>query len=120
MIAAAPEIHRRKGTDRAVELALDAFDLTYQDLEWWETNPIGIRGTFNIDVLHELAADFISTDLREQIGLAVKAAKPKSRPFQINHIMASTITNYVGAFPSFGGLFTAAMPNDNPTPRATH
>ena len=97
VIAAAPEIHRLKGTDYAVETALNAFGLTYEDVEWWEEVPIAQRGTFKIDVLHGDVADFLNEDLREQIRLSVKAAKPKSRTFAIRHYMIESGPAYVGA-----------------------
>ena len=97
VIAAAPEIHRLKGTDYAVETALNAFDLTYDDVEWWEEVPIAQRGTFKIDVLHGDVADFLNDDLREQIRLSLKAAKPKSRSFSIRHYMVESGLAYAGA-----------------------
>lgn len=50
VIAAAPELHRIKGTPKAVKRALTALNLDYSYSEWHEQQPQGSPGTFKIDV----------------------------------------------------------------------
>ena len=50
VIAAAPELHRIKGTPKAVKQALTALNLDYSYSEWYEQQPVGELGTFKIDV----------------------------------------------------------------------
>jgi len=115
VIAAAPIVHRFKGTDMAVETALKAFNLDYDDVEWWETEPIGARGTFAIDVYHSDVPTYLDEDLREQVFLSVKGAKPKSRFFSIRHFITNDAKGFVGALisSSIDATLQAILPEPN-------
>lgn len=64
VIAAAPELHRIKGTPKAVKRALTSLNLDYSYSEWHEQLPTGTPGTFKIDVWvsdQGIDEDFINT-----------------------------------------------------------
>lgn len=50
VIAAAPELHRIKGTPKAVKRALTSLNLDYSYSEWHQQQPQGSPGTFKVDV----------------------------------------------------------------------
>ncbi len=85
VIAASPMVHRLKGTLASVENALTAMGLSATLTEWWETDPIGQRGTFDITIHYpeEAAEDevLISEKQVTQSLQSVRATKPKSRTF---------------------------------------
>ena len=79
-IAASPEIHRRKGTRRAIERALDRLGLSYDITEWFDVTPPARRGTFKVFV----DADSRSTlDVRDETTSRVSASKPMTRVFDL-------------------------------------
>ena len=49
-VAAAPQLHRIKGTPKAVKMALTQLGLDYEYTEWHEQTPQGTPGTFAITV----------------------------------------------------------------------
>lgn len=49
-IAAAPNLHRIKGTPLAVKTALNTLGLEYEYREWMQKQPLGVPGTFDVDV----------------------------------------------------------------------
>lgn len=49
-VAAAPQLHRIKGTPKAVKMALTQLGLDYEYTEWHEQTPQGAPGTFAITV----------------------------------------------------------------------
>lgn len=48
VIASAPDVHRKKGTRPAVEMALEALNIETELSEWWEASPTAAPGTFEI------------------------------------------------------------------------
>lgn len=82
-IAAAPEVHRLKGTRKAVRLALTALGAEASIVEWWETEPEGQRGTFSVTVWSTGEGPDLTQTYFQQLRAAVRAAKPKSRVAQM-------------------------------------
>nr|WP_319513691.1 phage tail protein I [uncultured Cohaesibacter sp.] len=85
VIAASPLVHRLKGTLSAVIAALEALGMQPHITEWWETDPIGQRGTFDITVyVNEWLEDdeaILSARAQKEAITSVTRTKPKSRTF---------------------------------------
>ncbi len=96
VIEAAPEVHRLKGTRKAVVMALEALGVEANIVEWWEETPPALRGTFKINVLHT-SAGYADHPLRDQIVDSVFRSKPVSRSVAISHWLRQSNTAYVGA-----------------------
>ena len=114
VIAASPEVHRLKGTRGAVERAVAAFEANVAITEWWEQEPIGARGTFNVTTIQENCGDvspFGSAPLIEQ---AVRASKPKSRTAFFSNAISVPGDIYlgVGVAPHLGWTVAAAVFED--------
>ncbi|MBO6553260.1 MAG: phage tail protein I [Roseitalea sp.] len=75
-IEAAAKIHRLKGTVAALRTALDRLGAHHEIVEWFQTAPPGIAGTFRVFVD---VGDADSLSLREEAAVRIRAAKPKSR-----------------------------------------
>lgn len=87
VIAAAPAVHRRKGTRAAVEDAVAALGLVARFQEWWEATPNRRRGTFRVMVLATETVDengvVVTEALQRDVRAMVRAAKPKSRVAEV-------------------------------------
>ncbi|WP_321446902.1 phage tail protein I [uncultured Cohaesibacter sp.] len=85
VIAASPMVHRLKGTLSAVIAALEALGMRPHITEWWETDPIGQRGTFDITVYVnewlEQDESILSARAQQEAQTSVTRTKPKSRTF---------------------------------------
>jgi phage tail P2-like protein len=83
VIAAAPAVHRLKGTRVAVRRALDALRIRTDIVEWWETEPPGRCGTATVTAYVSAAFEDDGVILSERIQrlaiASIRAAKPKSR-----------------------------------------
>lgn len=97
MIKAAPEVHRIKGTRRAVRLALDALGIEFDLVEWWETDPPGRRGTFEATIWATSDGPTLDLALQQLARQAIRAAKPKSRVFTLRLGARAAGPLYVGA-----------------------
>lgn len=82
-IAAAPEIHRQKGTRRAVSLALQGLGLDFDLVEWWQPEPVRRRGTFRVRIENTDASGIPDKTIIDDATTRVMAAKPKSRVAEI-------------------------------------
>lgn len=96
VIAAAPGVHRLKGTRAAVQRALDALWIATDIEEWWETEPVGRRGTAVVTAY--VGADYgdgvvLSDRIQRQAIASIRAAKPKSRAisYRIGIGLASSV-----------------------------
>lgn len=89
-----PDIHRRKGTARAVKDVVAAFGGAIILQEWWETNPRGTPGTFTMFLSLPNVAAAPSQAFLDSVILAVNAAKPESAHF--------TFTLATGGFSKIG------------------
>ncbi len=84
VVAAAPVVHRYKGTRHAVETALMALNVDSTIVEWWETDPQGIPYTFEVRARARGGLyDGVVLDERliRVVIAAVLGAKPASRAF---------------------------------------
>ncbi len=73
VIAASFEVHRHKGTRRAVHTALDALGFeTIRIVEWWQADPPGAPYTFEVDVGSTGA---VTPALQSEALAAILAAK---------------------------------------------
>ncbi|KAB1069261.1 phage tail protein I [Methylobacterium planeticum] len=89
VIAASPEVHRRKGTRLAVRLALDALGAQTTIREWWESTPPARRGTLRVRVHADGSGPILDLKLLAQLREAVKRSKPKSRVFELEVALQS-------------------------------
>ncbi len=87
VIAAAPEVHRRKGTRAAVEQALRAIGVVADIVEWWQRQPAGVPGTFSVTawVNEQLAAGgaVLTDKVQRQIDTVIRCTKPVSRAYDL-------------------------------------
>lgn len=88
VIAASPMVHRRKGTRAAVEDALAAMRMSVRIDEWWQQNPLGRRGTFDVTVfvnahVFDDELSVLNDRVQRNASAAVRASKPKSRAFDM-------------------------------------
>ena len=85
VVAAAPAVHRLKGTRTAVDRAMAALRITTSITEWWQADPIGRRGTFEITafVRGKLPDEdvVLNARIQSQAIAWARAVKPKSRAF---------------------------------------
>lgn len=85
VIDAAEQIHIYKGTLYAVEVALKTLKIEADITEWWQSEPEGERGTFDVTAYAEetLYNDGPLLDLRlqEDVVALVTASKPLTRHF---------------------------------------
>ena len=87
VIAAAPEVHRLKGTRAAVERALRAIGVFAEIVEWWQKSPRGTPGTFSVtawvnEQLHAGGA-VLTERVQRQIDRIVRGTKPLSRAYDL-------------------------------------
>lgn len=97
VIKAAPEVHRIKGTRRAVRLALEALGIAFDLVEWWEADPPARRGTFEATIWATGDGPDLDLVLQNLARQAIRAAKPKSRVFTLRLGARPTGFVYVGA-----------------------
>lgn len=92
IVAASPEVHRLKGTRRAVQVALDALHIKATIKEWWQKAPQGQPYTFHVRAFASArftpGAPVLSEALTRQALAAVTAAKPVSRSFTFDIAVA--------------------------------
>lgn len=86
VIRRAPEIHRLKGTRRAMQRALDALGIKTRIVEWFEQTPRGQPYTFHLTAyatahLFGEATELLSPALQRDIIETIRATKPVSRWF---------------------------------------
>lgn len=86
VIRRAPEIHRLKGTRRAMQRALDALGIKTRIREWFEQTPHGQPYTFHLTAyatahLFGEATELLSAALQRDILETIRATKPVSRWF---------------------------------------
>ena len=89
VIAAAPELHRIKGTPKAVKYALTALNLDYVYLEWHEQIPLGDPATFDIDV--RISEQGISESLVNTIHRTIKANKRATAHYKLSLVLGSEV-----------------------------
>lgn len=98
VIAAAPGVHRIKGTVAAVKRALSAFDIEAEIVEWWQEEPAGRRGTFRTKVFYRNGGPIFSNVILNEADAAVRASKPKSRVATTQAIVSADETIHARGF----------------------
>lgn len=82
VIRASPEVHRIKGTRKAVRLALEALGVSSRIREWWEAGAEGERRASFKVILDALGGGAtLDRPMMRQVRIQVRGAKPKSRIF---------------------------------------
>ena len=86
VLAAAPDVHRLKGTRAAVERSLEAIGVFADIVEWWQRSPKGQPGTFSVtawvNVQLEAGGAVLTERVQQQIGNIIRRAKPVSRAYE--------------------------------------
>ena len=76
MIKRSPMIHRNKGTRSAVESILGGLGFTVEIIEWWEKEPKGTPGTFDLSI--EIPAGYqVNSATYSEVERLVEQAKNK-------------------------------------------
>lgn len=94
VIAAAPMVHRLKGTRAAVRRALDAFDLESRIIEWFEDG--SRHGTFRVEMIYRDGGPEFDAETQAYAIQAVTTSKPKSRVFTTRAVLQAQAPVYVG------------------------
>lgn len=104
VVAASSEVHRLKGTRRAVQVALGSLLMDSTLTEWWQMQPQAAPYTFRVDFSFGagLPAGQQWSDLSQSwltmVYRAVVAAKPVSRSFFLGvHVPTDVSPIYAGA-----------------------
>lgn len=87
VVANSLEVHRKKGTRPAVEAALAAFNIKTELKEWFESDPMLPKGTFNIDVI--VPQQGISKSLLSEISQEINNSKRKSAHYVLKAVASS-------------------------------
>lgn len=77
MVAQSLDLHRIKGTRRALDLAVAGFGLQVKITEWFDAVPEMPRGTFRVDIYS--TDQSVSEELGAELLRAVEGAKRKSQ-----------------------------------------
>ncbi|MFV3326627.1 phage tail protein I [Pseudomonas sp. NY15372] len=70
-------IHSRKGTIGALRRVVEPFGYLIEVIEWWQTEPRGVPGTFALKV--GVAEEGISEETYEELSWLIDDARPVSR-----------------------------------------
>lgn len=103
VIAAAPEVHRYKGTRHAVETAMRALSIEAEIVEWWQASPRGAPYTFHVSLFVHVglyAGIVLDARLIRVAYAAVNRAKPLSRAYTMS---------IIARFPGVVGLAPTAV-----------
>lgn len=88
VVAASPEVHRLKGTRRAVQVALNALHIKATIEEWWQKTQQGPPYTFHVRAYayarFSPGYPILGPALTKQALSAIVAAKPVSRAFTMD------------------------------------
>lgn len=95
VIAAAPELHRIKGTPKAVKQALTSLNLDYSYSEWYEQQPAGEPGTFKIDVW--VSEQGINEQLSNNVTQQINSNKRATSHYVLSLNLLSKGNNYRGS-----------------------
>jgi phage tail P2-like protein len=70
-------VHKRKGTINAVRRAVEPLGYLIEVLEWWQTVPVGARGTFALRV--GVLDTGITEEMYQELERLIDDSKPVSR-----------------------------------------
>jgi phage tail P2-like protein len=103
--AGAIQFHQRKGTRGIVQEVLSRFHPLLTIVEWWETNPRGIPGTFEVRApAPDIPASFLTAETAAAIIRDVASVKPVSRHFDFVQSLEAQAMIYLD-----GGAMTATF-----------
>ena len=71
------EQHKKKGTPYAIKAALSPFGYAVTLVEWWQTEPKGIPGTFYLEL--DLVGRALDESLFKEVNRLVDETKPATR-----------------------------------------
>lgn len=95
VIAASWSVHRHKGTVGSLRRLLEAFNYGMTITEWWQQEPQGERGTFELEIT---VTDVGITDaLYTEVERLINDAKPAARHIANLAIHLKPIANYYHA-----------------------
>lgn len=100
VIAAAPEVHRYKGTRHAVQTALGALGITAEIVEWWQTSPRAAPYTFHVRAYARTPlydGPLLDQRLIRTVYAAINRAKPLSRAYTL--AVAAVLPTRLGVAP---------------------
>ncbi len=90
VIASAITVHRKKGTREAVATAVASFGAAISIREWWQTDPAGTPGTFEVTLaLAEIDGAAPDADYLNSVVTEVQRTKPLSRHFTFTQALES-------------------------------
>ena len=104
VIAAAPEVHRHKGTVYAVKTALAALGIAAEVEEWWQTTPRGAPYTFTVRAYVSgslYGGAFLDVRMVRVAYASVMRAKPSSRGFDM--FVGLRLPRTLGLAPALAG-----------------
>lgn len=103
--ASAYYLHRKKGTIAALRHVVEPLGFLIRITEWWQTAPLGPRGTFHLDV--GVLETGISEAMYRELERLIDDAKPLTRHMTGLAIsMESRGTLYTGAAAFLGDVMT--------------
>lgn len=69
--------HKIKGTPASIKKSLEPFGYTPKLVEWWQTTPQGVPGTFYLEL--DLVGKELSEEVYKEVNRLVEENKPASR-----------------------------------------
>lgn len=118
VIAASPEVHRRKGTVFAVKRSLEALGVNAVVREWHLQEPVGRRGTFRVEAEFGNGSLEPTPKLNNQVTQFVRGSKPKSRVFEYVAV-TSALANLHTAVTSEISFLLESLPPEFEPPEIT-
>lgn len=107
VVAAAIEIHRKKGTVAAVRAAITSLGHTGRLVEWWQTEPRGTPHTFSAEV--EIADRGLDDAAYNAIDRQIVAVKPARSHYSLRMIGRSAASARI-ACAALSGEIAAIQP----------
>lgn len=105
VIKSAYFVHAHKGTIGALRRVVEPLGYLIRVIEWWETAPEGVPGTFALDI--GVLDSGITEEMYESLVLLIDDAKPRSRHLTGLAISLETRgTTYVGVAAMDGEVLT--------------
>lgn len=83
--------HRKKGTPYAIKKALEPFGYAVKLVEWWQTNPVGIPGTFYLEL--DLVGKELTEETYKEVNRLIDETKPASRRISSVNITSNPVLN---------------------------
>lgn len=95
VIAASFDVHLRKGTVAAVRRVIEPLGYLIEIVEWWETEPPGPRGTFQLRI--GVQEHGITDEMYREVERLIDDARPVARHLAgLNINLESRLVTYTG------------------------